>query len=225
MRVTVTGATGLIGSTGIPLRRSGGDAARRAQPAIDAGAAAQGPRKRSGQPADPADIARATRYCAAAAPRCGCSRHRGRRRGRRTGTGIAAARAPGPVSAKTLDTPRRKAIMSDLPGSTTLAVGAGQGLGCGPGVRVPQAERAGKTTAMRAIVSVASLEGGSARWNGEPSARGSAAGSACIRACGCSRPLREAVDGRGRCGSAGSQCRDRLSGLRAKGASLRAHRS
>jgi len=58
--------------------------------------------------------------------------------------------------------------MSDLPGSTTLAVGAGQGLGCGPGVRVPQAERAGKTTAMRAIVSVASLEGGSARWNGKP---------------------------------------------------------
>jgi len=131
MRVAVTGATGLIGSTGIPLRRSGGDAARRAQPAIDAAAAAQGPGKRSGQPADPADIARATRYCAAAAPRCGCSRHRGRRRGRRTGTGIAAARAPEPVSAKTLDTPRRKAIMSDLPGSTTLAVGAGQGLGRG----------------------------------------------------------------------------------------------
>jgi len=45
--------------------------------------------------------------------------------------------------------------MSDLPGSTTLAVGAGQGLGCGPGVRVPQAERAGETTAMRAIAGVA----------------------------------------------------------------------
>ena len=56
MRVAVTGATGLTGSTGTPLRRSGGDKAAalsRAQPAIDAAAAAQGPGKRSGRPPIP----------------------------------------------------------------------------------------------------------------------------------------------------------------------------
>ena len=47
-------------------------------------------------------------------------RHRHRRRSR-AGTG----------QRENLDTPRRKGIMSDLPGSTTLAVGAGQGLGRG----------------------------------------------------------------------------------------------